>query len=190
MVLEDHSAVVLLLQHWCSGGPIEGPKYPEALSAGAECRKTLGVSDSRLHDSELTRAPQALYHLRYTHDHARLPVALLYRPATATCQLVQTSQAVQENLKLQVEVHKLEPAVIDLWMRTVRRPGRKILITDKCTMTFKKWRDKHEGESLNYPSAGGVDRLLYHRYRCVARVAVYIRSCPQTPRLRKRRPRS
>jgi hypothetical protein len=58
---------------------------------------------------------------------------------------------------------------------------RNILITGKCTMALKsskKWREK--GESFR------VDR-----YRPGAlKVAVYIKSCPQNPRLRKRRPRS
>jgi hypothetical protein len=55
---------------------------------------------------------------------------------------------------------------------------RKILITDKCTMAFKKWLEK--GESFR-PGWIGTGAL---------KVAVYIKSCPQKPRLRKRRPRS
>jgi hypothetical protein len=53
---------------------------------------------------------------------------------------------------------------------------RKILITDKCTTTFREWRDKGESFRLD-------------RYRCI-HVAVYIKSCLQRPRLRKRGPRS
>jgi hypothetical protein len=57
---------------------------------------------------------------------------------------------------------------------------RKILITDKCTMALnlKKWREKGESFRVVWIGTGAL------------KVAVYIKSCPQKPRLRKRRPRS
>jgi hypothetical protein len=52
----------------------------------------------------------------------------------------------------------------------------KILITDKCTMTFKKWRDK--GESFR------VDRC-----RCIAGCCLY-QIISAKPKAVKRRPRA
>jgi hypothetical protein len=43
-----------------------------------------------------------------------------------------------------------------------KRPGRKIRITDKCTMTLKKWREK--GESIRVT----VDRCRCIEGRCLS----------------------
>jgi hypothetical protein len=65
------------------------------------------------------------------------------------------------------------------WLLLPPRRG-KILITDKCTMTHTKWRDK--GESLRFR----VDPTLLlrlGRYFTTLQVAVCIKSCPRKHQL-------
>ncbi len=64
---------------------------------------------------------------------------------------------------------------------------RKILITDKCTIIdhdgLQVQVEEMEGKRRRVPPGGSVP------VHC-SKVAVYIKLCPQKPRLRKRRPRS